>query len=233
MHMNRFAKKFRVFAGICAILNLVAVFLPVTREIRENYADVTYHQFDYIQSALAKFLPFLESGKVQVTAGQAGLILLVMLLPMILAVAAFVWAIAGGHGQKGSSILIFLVFFGYIVMALSIGQFWPDEANGVSYARGIGSILPVIFSGAGAIFSVLALIATPGKVKIASEGIPEVEMFKQQKIDAQYNIIEQQEPEKPKEEQQDLPPHGVIVGIKGLYAGANIPITDGAPVRMG
>ena len=54
--MNRFAKKFRVLGGLCVLLNLAALFAPVTRRVQENYADIIWKQLDYVQSVLACLL---------------------------------------------------------------------------------------------------------------------------------------------------------------------------------
>ena len=42
----------------------------------------------------------------------------------------------------------------------------------------------------------------------------------------------EEQPEKPQAKQQ-MPPHGVLVGIKGLYAGAEIAMKDGEEIRLG
>lgn len=226
--MNRFAKKFRVFAGLCVLLNLAAVFLPVTRRIQENYPDLTWNQMDYIQSALTKCIPFLEESTVELTGGQSAWILLFMVLPLLLAAIAGIWGIIGSHAQKTSSVLALLVLLLYIGMVMTVDTLWPEAAEGQRYHRGIACTLTLLFSGVGAILSVAALAAVPKKIKMASGGIPQVEEIKQQRVEAKYSIMMEE-----KQESRVEPEHGVLIGVTGIYAGAAIPLTDGEYILLG
>lgn len=226
--MNRFAKKFRVFAGLCILLNLVALFIPVTRRVQENYTDITWNQIDYIQSALSKYIPFLGKNTNELTNGQAGWILLFMMLPLILALISGVWGIIGSHSQKISSVLILLVLLLYIGMVTTIGNLWPEAAEGQIYCRGTACTWNLICSGIGAILSVSALAVTPKRVSIASGNIPQVEEIKQQQVEAKYNIMMEE-----KKENRTEPEHGVLVGLTDIYAGAEIPLTDGDYILLG
>lgn len=232
--MNRFAKKFRVISGLCVLLNLIALFVPVTRRIQENYADLTWTQLSYIQSAVAKLLPFLGGGDAELTSGQSAWILFFIALPLLLSLTAAVWAVVGSHSQKISSVLAFLVLLLYIGMAATIGGLWPEAAKGQSFERGIGCMLTLVFSGCGAAFALAALIATPRKRKAPQGKIPQVEEIKQQQVEAKYNIMMETNREENKQtDHQREPEHGTLVGIKGIYAGARIPLKDGETILLG
>lgn len=226
--MNRFAKKFRVLGGLCVLLNVIAFFLPLTRRVQENYADLTWNQLDYIKGVLSRYMPAFEEEAPDVVSVPAGWVLLFIVLPLLLALAAGIWGLAGSYAQKASSILSFAVLILYIGMTVDIGRLWPKAAVGQTYCRGAACTLTLVFSGLGAAFAVAALAATPKKIKTAAVTIPQVEEIRQEQVEAKYNIMmeEQQKPQKG-------PEHGVLMGRTGLYAGAEIPLTSGECIRMG
>lgn len=226
--MNRFAKKFRVLGGICVLLNLAAVFLPVIRRVQENYADVTWSQWDYIQNVLSKYIPFQPHNAVELTDRQVGCVLLFMVLPLLLCLTAGIWGMVGSYTQKVSSILVFLIFLLYGGMWFSIGSLWPETTEGQSCCRGLACTLTLAFSGFGSVLSLAALLVTPRKVKLAKSGIPQVEEVKQQQVEAKYSVVMEE-----KQEQRKEPVHGVLVGLTGLYAGAEIPLPDGEYILLG
>ncbi len=226
--MSRFAKKFRILGSLCILLNLAAVFLPFARRVQENYADFTWSQWDYIQGMLSNFLPFVEKGELTLNAGSAVWVLTLLLLPLLLSVAAGVWGMAGSYTQKGSSILIFAVLLFYAGMAVTSPSVWPEAAKGQNIVRGLAGILPLGFSGAAAVWAVLSLMATPGKVEISEAAIPQVEEIRQEQVEAKYSIMMEEQKQQPQE-----PEHGVLIGLSGMYAGARIPMTDGEYLLLG
>ena len=231
--MERFAKKFRVMGSICLLLELVTLFLPFMKRVQENYPDDIWSRLDYIQGAIGTFTGNVRADLPQTfTTMQAAWILGLMALPLVIAVAACVWGIVGDHRQRVSSILIFLVFLLDIIMFATKGNFLLQGEEGQSYLMGNGSMYALIISGVSSVFSVLAWIATPKIVKETSDEIPQVAEIKQQQVEAKYNVMLEEQPEKPQAKQQ-MPPHGVLVGIKGLYAGAEIAMKDGEEIRLG
>lgn len=226
--MSRFAKKFRMLGSICVLLNLAALFVPVTRRVQENYADITWNQLGYIQGALAKYIPFSADQAAELTSAQAGWILLFMALPLLLSLIAGIWGMVGSDTQKVSSVLESVVLLLYIGMTATVGSLWPEAAEGQAYCRGPACILTLVFSGCGVILSLAALASAPKKVKVAETGIPKVEEIKQQQVEAKYNIMMEES-----QESQKKPEHGVLVGMAGLYAGAEISLADGQYILMG
>lgn len=227
--MERFAKKFRVMGSICILLELVTLFLPFMKRVQENYPDDIWSRLDYIQGAIGTFTGNVPVDLPQTfTTTQAAWILALMALPLVLAVVACVWGIVGDHRQKVSSILIFLVFLLDIIMFATKGNFQLPAEEGRSYLMGNGSVYALIISGISFAFSVLAWIATPKIVKETSDEIPQVAEIKQQQIEEKYSVLLEEQPEEPQ-----MPPHGVLVGIQGLYAGAKIAMKDGEEIRLG
>lgn len=229
--MNRFAKKFRVLGSLCVLLNLIAFFQPVTMRIQENYADLTWSQLDYVKGTIVESFSGSKGEASEVVSVSILWVMGLIVLPLLLSLAAGIWGLIGSYVQRVSSILEFFVLFLYIGLAASIGSFWPKAAVGQAYSRGISCTLALIFSGLGAIFAVLSLIATPRKAKMPKGGIPQVEEIKQEQVESMYQIMNVTAEEQ--QLAQTGPEHGVLVGRTGLYAGAEIPMTDGEYIRLG
>ena len=187
--MSRFAKKFRVLSSLCVLLNLIALFLPITKRIQENYADLTWNQLDYIQNALADYIPSFQKETADVLSVPVEWILFFMILPLVLSLIAGIWGFIGSYVQKFSSILVFLVLGIYIGLAVNISSLWPEAAVGQEYCRGPACMLTLIFSGCGAVLAVAALASTPGKVKKAAVNIPQVEEIKQEQVEIKFMIL--------------------------------------------
>lgn len=232
--MNRFAKTFRVLASLCVLLNLASLFVPVIKRVQDNYADITWTQADYIQGALSGCIPFLDGGEQELTGGQAVWVLGFMALPAAVSLAAGIWGIVGSQVQKISSMLVALAFLQYAVMAAAIDNLWPEAAAGQAFCRGPACVMVLGFSGLGMLFSVAALIATPRKVKVVRSEIPQVEEVKEQ-VEAKYHILAEEEPKQEvgMQTDQETPAHGVLVGLAGIYAGAEVSIADGAEILLG
>ena len=226
--MSRFAKKFRVLGSLCILMNLAALFFPFIKRVQENYADVDWTQMDYLRSAVSKIFSLSVPDGIKLTDGQVGWLLLLVALPLLLSLTAGIWGMVGSHTQKVSSILIFLTLAFYVGMVASIGNLWPEAAEGQTWQRGLAGTLNLVFSGCGSAFSLAALAATPGKVKVKESSIPQVEEVKQQQAEAKYSIMMEE-----KQEQKKTPVHGVMTGLTGLYAGADIPLPEGEFILLG
>ena len=237
--MERFAKKFRVTASICILLELAAAFLPFLKRVQENYPDVTWNQLNYIQGAFTALTKGTEQKLPEVlTSGQAVWVLIFMLLPLLIAVAAGVWGMVGDHTQKVSLLLVFVVFVLDIVLLAMGGQLKAEAGDGQTYLQAYGGIVSLVISGVASLISIAAWIATPKTMKESAVSIPEVHEIKQQQIEAKYNVmLDQQAPQSSTQTQatapQQMPPHGVLVGLKGMYEGAQIPLTDGEEILLG
>lgn len=231
--MERFAKKFRVMGSIAILLELAAAFLPFIKRVQENYPDVTWNQLNYIQGAFTALTKGTEQKLPEVlTSGQAVWVLIFMLLPLLVAVTAGVWGMVGDHTQKVSLILIFAVFVLDIVLLAMGGQLKAEPGEGQTYLQAAGGIVSLVISGAASLISIAAWIATPKTMKEQAAAIPEVHEIRQQQIEAKYNVMLDQQGSQPSAQQQ-MPEHGVLVGLKGMYEGAQIPMADQEEILLG
>ncbi len=238
--MNRYAKTFRVLASLCVLLNMASLFLPAVKRIQDFYADVAWTQMDYIRGACTQFIPSLDIGGQEVTDNQAIWVFCFMLLPAVVSLAAGIWGIVGSQVQKASSILVMASLLLYAGMAATIDFLWPEAALWQEYCRGSACVMALSLSGLGTLFSVAALIATPRKVKVVPNEIPQLREVKEQ-VEAKYHILAEEEPKQgaaaaslpqaPTE--QAAPAHGALVGLTGIYAGAEISIADGQEILLG
>lgn len=239
--MNRFSKGFRTLGGICILLNLVAFFLPMTQRVQKNYGTLTWTEFDYLKSLFEQRLPAGEGEHFAAAGMQSVWILLLMILPLLLSLAAGIWGIVGSFKQKISSIAAFAVLTLYAAMSFTVSYVWPEAGSGQTYCLGYAHIFHLAVSGAAAVMAIAALLSTPKKVRTEekrSAVIPQVEEIKQQQIEAKYNII-MEEANKTKPQQAAVKPYvpgpgrGVLVFLTGIYAGAEIPLTDGELINLG
>ncbi|MGN1168344.1 MAG: FHA domain-containing protein [Lachnospiraceae bacterium] len=233
--MNRSARIFRVLGSILVLLNLIAFFLPLVNRVQENYGELAWTQLDYFKCMLSGKLPGVWVGEGIEYAAPRLWIVCLILLPLFLSVIAGIWGIVGNERQKGSSILIFAVFALYIVMAVTYDIACPVAQSAV-YSRGIASVLNLVFSGCATLMSVLALVRTPKKINVKkTSNIPQVREIKQQQVEAKYNIIMEEANKNQNQEKPYVPgePRGVMVGLKGMYAGFEVPLNSGEYIRMG
>ncbi len=235
--MNRFAKTFRVLASLCVLLNMASLFLPAVKRVQDNYSDLVWTQVDYIQGMLARLIPSLERGEVAVTNNQALWVFCFMFLPAVVSLAAGIWGIVGSQVQKTSSILVMVSLLLYAGMAATIDNLWLETATGQAYCRGPAYVMLLSLSGLGTLFSIAALIATPRKVKVVSNEILQLKDAEEQ-ADVKYHILDAEGQGRDGMEvsantMQSEPAHGVLVGVTGVYAGAQISIVDGQEILLG
>ena len=229
--MERYAKGFRNFGGFLILLNVINFFLPAAQCTQEGYAALHWSQFHYIKALFGWSLPYDGGKAVPVTAAQAAFILCCMVLPLILALAAGTWGIIGSPRQRGSSILALVVLILYIGLTAGLDILWPKAHLTQVYTKGSACLAAIAVSGGSAVMAVLSLISTPRKVRKVPKPIPQVQEIKQQQKEADYTILE----EKKRQEPRQLPetPRGVMVGLTGVYKGAEIPMADGEFIKLG
>lgn len=231
--MNRFAKGFRVLGGIIALGNLIVASMPVTVCTQHNYPTLSWSTFDYVMSILNKQIPSGEIAAIEMTREQMLWIACFMILPIILSVVSCIWGIVGGSRQIVSSVLSFVILGIYIGMFTGISKLWPVNVQNCVYSRGIAADLYIGVGIVGGILSLIAIVLTPRKRKISAlKKIPNVEEMKQGKIQTKYNVVSEIEQS---QQGEYIPnkPRGVMVGLKGVYAGAEIPCTSGEYIKFG
>lgn len=245
--MNRLAKGMRVCSGLLLLLNLAVFFSPLTIVTQSNYPDIIYSQVDYCRSLFSGTLPHEEvMAGIHAATLQTVIITFCMMLPFVLSLLAGIYGIVGSAKQKMTSIVSFIVCAGYIFLYLMLGSLWPAVIAGEEYIRGMAGVLHIILSLAAAIAGFIALIATPGRQKSRPVVIPQFNEIKEEQEQAKYNIST---PVSDMAETVDIgsetvptvevppydagAPRGVMRGLAGIYAGAEIPFREGESIRLG
>lgn len=248
--MERYAKGFRSFGGFLILLELVSFFLPITERIQAGYATLRWSQFQYVKAMLEGAIPYTEESTIPATTAQMAIVLCCMAVPLLLAVAAGLWGLFGSPRQRGSSILTFIILILYIVLGGSMHMLWPDPLLTQTYEMGIACTAGIAISGCSAVMAILSLASTPKKIRQTEAKIPQVQEIRQQQAEARYNIIMEEaghgtgaqrqeavQPETPAQRAEDpyIPgqPRGVMVGLTGIYAGAELPLPDGEFIKLG
>lgn len=238
--MNRLGKGFRALGGVFVLLNLIVFFMPVTQSVRENYPTKEWSQLQYVMNVISDGEPYFT----EYTMSRVLWVIFLVVLPVIMSALAGIWGIVGDDEQIISPVLSFIILGLYIGLFCSISSYYPNQ----SYSRAMAGNLNLICSAGGAFFSMIGLFTKPKRKKVVMTEIPHVEEIKQEQIEAKYNIIE----EKPAEPvvSHEIPvanpvihpetpayvpgnPRGVMVGLTGMYAGAEIAFQDGEKIRLG
>lgn len=236
--MDRLAKGVRVAGAILLFGNLAAFFLPVTMIAQENYAAILLSPFDYAKE-------IFDGGQ---DTSQIMVILCLMILPVLLSLAAGMIGIVGSARQLVSGILSFVVVIAYIMLFIWIGRVWhPSEFQ--TCFRGYGMFIHAAVSIGAALLGIVSFFVRP-HIRKTDTGtvIPQLDQIRQEQEMARYNIVEpvpeniNQNPvvePQPQPVQSAVPdydpsaPRGVMVGLTGLYAGAEIPFKPGESIRIG
>ena len=216
--MNRLAKGMRVMCGLLLLLHLVVFFLPVTYIERENSAgksELTYSQFDYMAGMANSELPHDEYLVVGDFEGNCYVIVAgFMMVPVLCSLIGGIYGISGGQRQIASGICSLATFGCYLAQFLMLEQVWPVDLPDISCSRAIGSWLSLAVSGLACLTGILTFVFMPRRKGTPLKEIPQVKEIKQESWQAAYHVA-------------DLPAgtsaRGVMVGVTGMYAGAEIP----------
>lgn len=231
--MERYAKGSRNFSGFLILLELVSFFLPATERVQEGYATLRWSQFRYIKALFEGGIPYTGESTIPADTAQTAVILCCMAVPLCLALAAGFWGIFGSPRQRGSSILIFIVLALYIALGAFIHILWPDPLLTQIYKRGIGCTAVIAIAGCSAAVAVFALASTPKKIRQKEVKIPQVQEIRQQQAEARYSVIMEEAGREAADPYVPGTPRGVMVGLTGIYAGAEIPMPDGEFIKLG
>lgn len=237
--MERLAGSFRVFSGILVLFNLIVFFLPVSCFIQQNYPTHNMYQADFIRAVFSGRIYWAGDSVPSLSSelSPAGICIIVfgMLLPLILVFAAGIWQMIGGRHPVGGSIIIFAVLVLYIIMAASIGILWPEPGLDQEYSRGFACPLHLVCSGCASVTAIISLICLPGKNRaVKRETVYEEKI---QQPPNRYQILSEaagkNQGQQAVMEASGPNPRGVMVGLSGIYAGAEIPLTDGEYIKLG
>lgn len=244
--MNRKAKNLRIAGSVCILLNIIVFFLPMAKYDNPQYPPIErFPQWKYVIQVLKAEAPYGGEW----TTGRLIWMLVFIILPLLISLAAGIGGIVGNERQKVSSILIFVVLGLYIVLFASIGNYFPS--NDEFYSRDIAGYMNLACSLVASVIALFALLTKEEKLEdpVFTE-IPQVRELKQEQVQVRYNIIQPEqasagmaepiEPTAPvKPAQPEIseyvpgPPKGVMIGLTGPYRGAVISFQNGESIRLG
>ncbi|MCM1245126.1 MAG: FHA domain-containing protein [Roseburia sp.] len=248
--MNRSAKGMRVVCGLLLLVNLALFFLPVTQIERKNAAgksELNYSQFDYVREMTKGELPHDEYLEVDAFEGICYVVTIVfMVIPFVCSVAGGICGLAGGPRQLVTGIGSLLVLGCYLGQYFMLEQMWPDVTADLSCQRGFGSMLTLAVSGCATLFGILSFVFMPRRKKPNENKIPQVQEIRTEQNRAMYHMVDavsgsgEENLNMNTAASAALPPYvpqgeprGVLVGLTGMYAGAEIAFTDRMMIRLG
>lgn len=246
--MDRLAKGMRVCCGLLLLANLAVFFCPLTVITQSNYPDITYSSFDYGRYLFSGTVPHeAAAAGIPAVTEQTVIILFCILLPLVLSLLAGIYGVAGSAKQKLTSIMSFVIYVGYIFLYLALENLWPEVVASERYTRGMACILYIACSVAAAVTGLVALVVTPGRKKNKLAAIPQFQEMKDEQQQVKYNVVEPDSSTAATADSgnikvsadEEMPPlynglpRGVMRGLAGIYAGAEISFQDGESIRLG
>lgn len=236
--MDRLAKSMRIGCGIVLLANLAGWFLPWVSITQENYPTLTASLWNYIYALLGgKTDALTMTASDAFTGTQKAIIIVCMLLAAAIILLFGIWGVVGGPKQLVTGIGTLVNLTLQITLYCNRELLWTlgeDQKACMEF----GSMFLLI----GAIVAALPGIATffiRPRVRHAAENteIPQLQEIKEQQLQAKYNVVQEEAPVQQSSSQQTPPtanvPHGTLVGITGIYKGAQITLKDGEMIRLG
>ena len=184
-----------------------------------------------------------------------------MVFPLLLSAIGGIYGLAGGPRQLVTGICSLICFGCYGAQFFLLSRLWPGQMPDVCCGRGTGSYLTMIVPGVAALFGILTFILMPRIKRTKDSTIPDVWQIKQEREQAAYHIVEESNGRQQATERQQATgrqpasggqqaarraggmasaeaspaagPRGVLVGLTGMYAGAEIAFSDGMTIRLG
>lgn len=249
--MNKMAKFLRIAGGMLLLFNILYLFLPLINAVQENYPTVTYTQLDFLKAVSDRIF----SGKkaLKISSSQLLEIVFLIALPLLLSIIFGIVSIVAGARQIISGIfscisgVLNIVF---TMKAVSLGNIYKKEYQSIEKCAGLNVIL--IISVLMVIFGILAIIIRQSdkrNVVIRDNYIPNINEIYREQLKPKVDFIDeaklkQEENQNESENSQintgevqaadyDKPPRGVMRGLTGMYAGAEIEFKDGESISFG
>ena len=258
--MNRLGKGFRLTGGIFALINVVLFFLPMTQSVRVNYPTKIWSQLSYVTQVTGDGEPYLTGYTTERLMWVGGLIVLPLLLSALTGIWGIVGDDRQLVSPLMSFVVLGLYIGLFMTVSFyypdaTYERAFAGAANLICSGLAAAFGLFGIFWTAGRTEAEMTEIpqvqefkqeqiesryniidTTPQKGGEAKEGedvegvtlnmqsLPED--MKQKAAEATDDGLKNIPP-------YQGPPRGVMVGLTGMYAGAEIPFQDGEQIRMG
>ena len=248
--MDRLAKGVRVAGAILLFVNLAAFFLPISKIVRGKYGTEHISPFQYLQKI------FISDASTPTDYSMSVILVVffLILLPVVLSLAAGIIGLVGSPKQIVSGIFSILIAGAYVALYLLMSNLAPvwELKEGQTSFWDYAYFINIGVSGVAAILGIVSFFVRPHIRKVSSSVIPQVNEIRQEQENARYNIVQpmtgsgdqslnMNADTEAAPEPQPVPaptpdtssPRGVLVGLAGMYAGAEIPFQDGESIRLG
>ena len=205
--MDRSAKGIRIAGALLLFVNLAVFFLPMTKIVHTNYGTKEFSAFQYLQNVIHPDSANPHVFGVSVMFVVWGL----LVLPVILSLAAGIIGLVGSAKQILSGIFSLVIAGAYITLFFVIDSLAPiwNISGETSVSWGYAFFISLPVSIAAAVLGIVSFFVRPRRKKpVTSEKTGDENM----KIETV---------------------RGVLVGLAGIYKGAEIPIQDGETIRIG
>ena len=234
--MDRLAKSIRISCGIVLLVNLAGWFVSWVNVTQENYRTLTASLWNYICALFGgKGDALTMTASDAFTGSQKMLIIVCMMISACVVLLFGIWGVVGGPKQIFTGIGAIVNLILQLVLFFNRHKMWTLTENQKVH-MGLGNVILLVGASVAAILGICTLFLRP-RVRRASESaeIPQLQEIKEQQLQAKYNVV--QEEAVPQENVQQTPqstaPHGTLIGITGMYQGAQLTLKDGEMIRLG
>lgn len=233
--MSRSAKRLQVIDGLLLIVNLIFPVFPFYIVRQENYADQVGRPYELVVHMM------------EYPMQQRILLSVLLLLPLALSLILGIVLIVK---KKKHLMLVLgnLIILGlYVALFVMDGQFVPEVENAVqrverSYALYIPIVCSALAMAAGIV--ALALPAPVQQVVKAADSLDGLDEIRQRQNNPRNFTDESGHLQERKlvapmpvntvsNNAMQVETGGMLIGLRGVFAGAQIPLADGEPIRMG
>lgn len=229
--MDRSAKGIRIAGALLLFVNLAVFFLPMTKIVHTNYGTKEFSAFQYLQNVIIPDSVNTNSYGISVMFVVWGL----LVLPVILSLVAGIIGLVGSAKQILSGIFSLVIAGVYITLFFAIDLLAPiwNISGETSVSWGYSFFISLSVSLAAAVLGIISFFVRPRRKKLAAtDAIPQVQEIKKEQQNMRYNIVSLVE--KNGDENMKIETvRGVMVGLAGIYQGAEIPFRDGETIRIG
>lgn len=232
--MNKLLKYLRIAGGILLLSNIYSLFLPVLKITQKNYPTHEYRRLEFFK----EFLGNINIGEsvVQLQSSQYMKIFLFIILPLVLSFIFGVTSIVSDNKNIIFGVADIVVGVLSLIFFLDIkdfGKIYKKKYETVETQSAIYIILAIAVAlmVTGLAIVIITLIKNRGIVSKPQDAPDIIRIQNEEDNNQDANDITEEVQIPPYDPQ--MGPRGVMVGISGMYAGAEIPFADGECIKFG
>lgn len=252
--MNRLAKGFRVTSGITILLNIIIIFVPQVLEIASGYKDELWSEFITVLKMGSRDMSPVGTNVYAVVG--------LMIFPLFLAIGIGIWELASSEKNVISSYFSMAVLFMYVFEFIYVAKQCETNTSlalGIAdHLHILLSFIGVIFAFLSVFLltkdeSVLEEAGITDLYEFNQKIATKYNVVERHELEATSNsvlsgdsdsfdfgedktlelTIVSEELTEVLTEPAFTAPRGVMVGLEGVYAGAEIPFADGETIKLG